>query len=280
MPRVSVEPLLTPLVVLAVAALLPVGTARLLEWVYATTGDGGRAHRRALRAVGVGEAALCAYLGTRAVGPGLVPHVGHPGALAFGAVAGVVCAGVILRAWRATHAARPDGEASTKTGRARGWVLGGVAGACLVAAPIALLRVTDVRADEIHRVSLAGATWRLRFDPWDGEALVALGWHLRRAGDLEAAGDACELAARAGADAQARLVLVAELRAAAEDCEGARVAFQQSLEAQAERVFSRADAHLELGRYDLPPTLVTECELTVGDAVGGDADAPVPVGRP
>ena len=55
-------------------------------------------------------------------------------------------------------------------------------------------------------------------------------------------------------------------------CEAARAAFEASLEAQATKMFDAPLAQpLELGAYALPPTLVRECDLTVGDAFGGDA---------
>jgi STE24 endopeptidase len=162
----------------------------------------------------------------------------------------------------------------------RGGTLLGVAIAItLVAAPVIVHAVTDVSADEVRNVRGSRAAWRLFVDPWDGEALLAAAWHARADGALDRAFELASFAERAGADAWSRHVLLSELHAATGECDAARAAFEASLAAQADRLFHQGldGAHLELGAYALPPSLVRECDLTVGDAFGGDAHFRMPL---
>ncbi len=151
-----------------------------------------------------------------------------------------------------------------------GALLGASVAVGLVALPVVVHALTDVEPSEIREVSEPAAAWRLRIEPFDREAVLALAWHARRADHLGLAAARADLAARMGPDDQSYLLLRAELHAALGECAEARDAFERSLEAQAEELFDQgaADAEIALGDYGLPPSLVRGCDLTVGDAFG------------
>jgi hypothetical protein len=154
--------------------------------------------------------------------------------------------------------------------KAPGFVLGGALFLAYLAGPPTLSILTDVTPVSIPTLSVSAAKSRLLVDPWDGEAMLALGWRAREDGALDVAFARAEAAGRMGADPQSFYLLWAELSAADGDCEGARDAFEASLEAEAAATFDDPFGNLSLGDYALPPTLVTECELSVGEASGGD----------
>ncbi len=156
--------------------------------------------------------------------------------------------------------------------RATGALLGATVAVSLLTAPMALHDLTDVPPTAILTMTAAEAQTRFLIDPWDGEPMVALAWRAREAGDLPVAEARAEAAGRMGADAQNFHLIWAELHAAAGDCAAARASFEASLAAQAAAVFDGDPFHsLDLGSYALPPTLVTHCEMTVGEAFGDDA---------
>lgn len=104
-----------------------------------------------------------------------------------------------------------------------------------------------------------GESWRrLRIEPWDGGATLALAWQSRRREDLERAEAYATEAARLGVSGAPLLELEAELWAARGDCERGRDTFFRALEA---RVVDPLEANLELGGYRIPPTLITECGM-------------------
>ncbi|MBW2464712.1 MAG: M48 family metalloprotease [Deltaproteobacteria bacterium] len=156
--------------------------------------------------------------------------------------------------------------------RATGALLGATVAVSLLTAPMALHDLTDVPPTAILTMTEAEAKTRFLIDPWDGEPMIALAWRAREAGDLPVAEARAIAAGRMGADAQNFHLIWAELRAAAGDCAAARASFEASLAAQAAAVFDGDPfSSLDLGSYALPPTLVTHCEMTIGEAFGDDA---------
>jgi Zn-dependent protease with chaperone function len=155
--------------------------------------------------------------------------------------------------------------------RVAGFVLGGALFSAYLAAPATVSLLTDVTPEAIATLSTSAAKSRLLVDPWDGEAMLALGWRAREDGALDVAFARAEAAGRMGADPQSFYLLWSELSAADGDCEGARQAFEASLTAEAAAAFDDPFGNLSLGNYTLPPTLVTECELTMGEAFGEGA---------
>lgn len=154
-----------------------------------------------------------------------------------------------------------------------GVLLGLTMGVSVLTAPVALHDLTDVPPSAVLAMTTAKAKGRFLIDPWDGEPMLALAWRAREAGDLEVAEARAEAAGRMGADPQNFHLVWAELYAAAGDCPAARASFEASLAAQAAAVFDGDDPFptLDLGSYALPPTLVTDCEMTIGEAFGDDA---------
>ena len=157
-----------------------------------------------------------------------------------------------------------------------GLLLGLTYAITIVAVPVAIHALADVPTSAIREAPARTARMRLVIDPWDADAMLALAWRARAAGDLPRAFERATLAAHMRPDRQSYYLAWSELHAAAGDCTAARESFEQSLAAQATRAFD-ASAPLELGGYDLPPTLVTECDLTVGDAFGGNATLRTPL---
>lgn len=131
---------------------------------------------------------------------------------------------------------------------------------CLVGLPLALHTVTDVPPESVTTLRPDRARWRLRLDPWDAEAMLALSWASRREQRLSRAEERAALAARMGPDPIAYHELWTELHAARRDCAGARAAFDRALRERAARSL-RQEAPLELGGYHLPPTFIRECEI-------------------
>jgi Zn-dependent protease with chaperone function len=143
--------------------------------------------------------------------------------------------------------------------RTRGGALAGLGvGAALVLATWLAHDLTEIPATEAELASEAEAWRRLRVDPWDGSATLALSWSARRREDLERAEAYATEAARLGVARPALLELTAELLAARGDCERARETFDEALAA---RVVDPLESSLELGGYRIPPTLLTECGM-------------------
>jgi len=172
----------------------------------------------------------------------------------------------------------PAGPRPAPAPRRRGWLLGGAIGVGMLGVAAALQWATAIVPTAIPSTPTSTALWRLRVDPWDGDALLVLAWRAREAGRLDEARALLERSARMGPDEQSYYCLWAEVQAAAGDCAGARAAFESALEAQAERLFeSEAPGRVELGDYALPPTFVRDCDLTVGEALGQPGDGTVTI---
>ncbi len=124
-----------------------------------------------------------------------------------------------------------------------------------------------VFADRASTISLAdvpnaggrAAQWRLRVNPWDARAIVALGWSARQTQDLERAERLAAMSRAIGGPVPEGLELASEVLAARGECASARERFEQALAAHAARSFSAPDSRLMLGGWHLPPTLVTRC---------------------
>lgn len=134
----------------------------------------------------------------------------------------------------------------------------------LVGLPVALHFGTDVTAADVTTATRDAAESRLRIDPWDGEAMLALAWADRRSEQLGLAEERARVAARMGVAPVPYYELWAELLAARGDCDSARDAFDRALDQRARDLFGGhgADIRLELGGYRLPPTFVARCDVT------------------
>jgi hypothetical protein len=272
-----------PFAAIAIAILAPLGAGKLFAWVY---GDDARADfRRAMRAVELASLAIGIFLAATAFAPWLDLAVRIAASVATGLIAwlAVLGAGAIARRAELPAAQRPS-PLSAAAARVRCALSetaqlfapprvsiatrGGLlapAIAIAIAAPIPLARgAADLEPTAIQDASEARALAALDVAPSDAEAMLALAWHARRAGDLELASLRASAAERMGADAEALHVARAEIAAAAGDCDTARAELDASFEAQAARQLG-SDAELVLGSYSLPPTLVRECELSVGE---------------
>jgi len=282
-----------PLASLLFAALLPVVLDAAPRRALSDPGARDRA-RAATRSVGLGLAFL---VGSTALGPplaeaegGIASHaagflcasafalvdarwVGAPRfrALAAGFTLALVVGGVAAEAlapWgifvtaAAVVAAGAAGyRPRTPTGpdAAIGWVTGlGVAAglAALVALPVPM---TEIVPDDAP--TYGDATWRLRVDPWDEQAMLANAWESRRRDELDTSLAQAREAARMGLLDGPRLELEAELHAARGDCEAAQRTFDRAIRARAAEAFD-VDEIIEplvLGGYQLPPTLLTRC---------------------
>lgn len=169
---------------------------------------------------------------------------------------------------RLTACGREQGERPApppEGGRALGLFIG----AMLIAMPVGAEAATRLNVEEITDIPVTTANWRLRVDPWDGDAMMALAWSDRRAERLEASEARLQQAIRMSADPTAAFELTAELRAAEGLCDEARVAFEQALRIRALRAFDDIlEQPLELGGYRLPPTFVRQCAPGVEGAPG------------
>lgn len=130
--------------------------------------------------------------------------------------------------------------------------------AALFALPFAL---TAIGPDEATHAG--DSTWRLRVDPWDEHAMLANAWASRRRGELDRALAQAREARRMGLGDGPALELAAEVLAAQGHCDAAQRAFDRALRVRASQTFDRDAALREpllLGGYQIPPTLVTECQ--------------------
>lgn len=109
-------------------------------------------------------------------------------------------------------------------------------------------------------VGARAASWRLRIDPWDARATLALGWSSARERDSGLAAARLAAARRLGVAESDALELDAELLAAEGSCDDARARFEQALGERARERFAEGSWEpVPLGGYHLPPSLVTEC---------------------
>lgn len=121
---------------------------------------------------------------------------------------------------------------------------------------------TDVTTQDAAVTSEDAARWRMRIDPWDSDAMMALAWRARDAEALDRAQARAGLAAQMGPDAARYYELWAELHAARGDCQAARESFRRSMSERATGALDDAlDRPLSLGGFRLPPTLVSRCGL-------------------
>jgi len=207
-------------------------------------------HRRGLLLAGAGFTVAAYLAGEHALGPRFVPADDVWLGALFVSVTLLFCTGATLRLAARTHGSDPR---TTALGLSLG-VLActGVLGAQL-----------GTRLDDAASTSPSRARWRLRVDPWDGDAMLALAWASRHADDLLESRERAERAHEMSASEAAYWELRAELHAAEGECPAARDAFDRALRARAASAFED-DALLSatLGDYALPETLVTQCGLT------------------
>jgi hypothetical protein len=287
--------LLPALASLAFAALAPLAVGRFFAWVYlaGVPRDRGDEPLAAFqRAMSTGEIAcvgLAVDLAGRAFAPWLAGSARIPLSIGLGLLAWAVAigAGAIPRArvsapdahmpWARAAGARVrrivKETANLFRGHlrlGRGGVLGWAVAFTLVALVTLAREAPDIAPADARETSETEALVALAASPSDGEAMLALAWRAREAGALGLAEVRANAARAAGADEEALHVARAEIAAARGHCDEARAELRASIEAQAARRFADgADAELVLGGYALPPTLVRECDVSVGEAFGG-----------
>jgi hypothetical protein len=238
----SEEALMRPLFTLAFSALVPFVSAWILRMVVRGAGLAS-----AWLVVSIAQLALVWSLGMTALGPAWVPS---PTALVTWVFA-AICAAITYLAGRvAVRRVSDDGSA-----RWPGWIVGLIMAAALWLSWIAARELTRIPADDVVSAGEDRAIWRLRVDPWDGEAMLAWAWSGRR---IETRRDRLTSARQMGADEARVSELDAELFALEGHCDRAHHAFDHALEVRASRVRLLEDP-LTLGNYNLPPALVTRC---------------------
>jgi Zn-dependent protease with chaperone function len=130
----------------------------------------------------------------------------------------------------------------------------------LVAAPLLAEVLTPIASADVQAAGPDAARLRLRVDPWDANAMLAMAWSSRRDEDLSRAELQAAEASRLGASRADLMELEAELLAARGRCDEARARFDAAIEERArERFVAGIWEPLELGGYTLPPTLVRDC---------------------
>ncbi len=160
--------------------------------------------------------------------------------------------------------------------RRAGLLSGLVVSAALVAVPVLLELLTPIAPEDVQTAGHDAARWRLRVDPWDANAMLALAWATRRDEDLGRAEAQAAEAMRLEAAPADLMELEAELLAARHRCAEARLRFDAAIEQRArERFEAGMWEPLQLGGYTLPPTLVRDCGYGVV-LTGEDATATRP----
>lgn len=155
---------------------------------------------------------------------------------------------------------RDPGPRPEPPARRPGLVAGLVIGAGLVALPTLSEAATRIEPGSEAFLGSSAASWRLRVDPWDPQATLALGWASALGDDPALARTRLAAARTLGADEADALELEAQLAAAAGECGEARARFDDALRERARERFEEGRWEpLELGGYHLPPALVTEC---------------------
>ncbi len=133
-------------------------------------------------------------------------------------------------------------------------------GVGLVAVPFVLEGATRIAPGTEADAGSTAATWRLRVDPSDGSAMLALAWSSARRGDPERAAVQETEARRLGVAESDAMELDAELLARTGRCDEARQRFEASISTRAAERFDASPwGPLELGGYHIPPALVSEC---------------------
>jgi Zn-dependent protease with chaperone function len=144
--------------------------------------------------------------------------------------------------------------------RGAGLAAGLVIAAGLIAIPYGADAASRIDPDTVATLGPTAATWRLRIDPWDPTAMLALAWASARDHDPSLATARLTEARRHGARESDAMELDAELLAAAGHCVEGRARFEAALAQRASERFEVGSWEpLELGGYHLPPSLVTEC---------------------
>ncbi len=241
-------PLDEALAPIALACILALGLPPLLRVVLATIVGDGPVLESASVGAALGLGVCLAAVSHRAIGPTFVatPTASWPFAAA------VVTFGLasLLRPCRPR---RPH--------LARGPLLVGLlVGALPATATFGLQRSVSVGERQLMNVDEARAWWRIRLDPWDPNALLALAWAAQRRDETNPlAGLRAARAESLGARISEVRTLEATLRAAAGACEDARSLFDEALRARAREALDRNEP-LDLD-YPLPETLIRHCEI-------------------
>lgn len=250
------EVFLRPAATVAVSALVPLGTARLLRAMLR-----GPALATGGVVVRASEVAVAALAGATALGPALIAQRHAWPSVAFGAACALVALASGTLARRRPSARREAAHgAAEQHARGLGAFVGAVIAIMLAASALAPYTATAIDPADAPSASASSARWRLRIDPWDSAAMLASGWAARRSGAYARALAWAREARAHGASAADVLELEAEVHAARGDCDRARTLFDQALAARAAAAFELPLVRpLELGGYHLPPTLVTGC---------------------
>lgn len=149
------------------------------------------------------------------------------------------------------------GERPPAPRRRVGPIAGLAYAAMLVGGAFAIATLTEI--DDPARASAAAARWRLRVDPWDERAMLALAHEARREERYDLAIARARESVRLGARRSSALELEAEILAARGDCDAARATFDRSLEARAQEAIDRVlEEPIELG-YHVPASLIAQC---------------------
>lgn len=247
----SVLPLDEALAPVALACVLALALPPVLRAVLARIVGAGPALPSAAVGAAVGLGICLAAAGRHALGPSLVdsPRASWPFAAAL-VVFGVAW---LLRPWW--------GDLRRQRWTRGPLLVGLLVGAVPAAAFVGAQRSTAVGDHALMTVDETRAWWRIRLDPWDPHALLALGWAAQRRDETSRL--AYLRAARAealGARLSEVRTLQATLRAAAGACDEARRLFDEALRARATEALARDEA-LDL-EYPLPEALIRHCELT------------------
>jgi hypothetical protein len=196
------------------------------------------------------EGILAAGLGYTSLPAALLDGSLARGGAALSSAAIALGSGVLLqRRW--LGAARPTASRS------------GVGAAVVVSIGLASLGVLLERTTRIDDAAIIGtsedAGWRrLRIDPRDGNAMLAVAWASADDNDLEEARGRIDEAERMGAPAAELGEARAEVSARSGDCAAAWASFDEALRIRADAAFARGELP-ELGGYHLPPAMVTRC---------------------
>ena len=154
----------------------------------------------------------------------------------------------------------------TRIGVVAGLALGAVLGVLAYGAST----LTTIEPGSIAMLDASAALRRQRIDPWDPNAMLALGWASRRDEAFAEADARIEAAEWLGAPRPEVYEARAELAAARGHCEEADALFDESISARSMAAFETDPfAPLELGGWHLPPSLVSECRRSVEDLAPG-----------
>jgi len=247
---VSLLPLDEALAPIAAACALAFGLPPLLRAILARVVGSEEALANACLGASFGLATCLALASHHAIGPTFLraPTAGW----AFAAL--TVTASLVTLLWPCAHWVR------RRTWAASPLLVGLLVGAIPAALTVAVARSTALGETRLISVDEGRAWWRVRVDPWDPSALLALAWAAQRRDETSslAAARAAE-AERLGARLSEVRTLQATLTAAQGRCDEARRLFDEALRARAREALEAGEP-LDLS-YPLPETLVRRCEL-------------------